>query len=416
MKQNKQNNYQYHSHSPEEWEEIDKEKEKKKTPSRMPKRGRLLLFFNIALVVVIVLVYFVTQKQRNIVSQSLKTIGNFQIYIKSPKTNFLCGEPLDFKVLLTNISDKKEKFSIYSFNVRISSKASPDVYAFHFDKTINSSVEGKRSVLIYDLKREVNLSTLPAGTYTVDILMNFKGKAVHLVKEFKYLSKLQALLVSGQDFFMVNEGGKFNLYVKNNTPKPLNFKTQNVTFTLVNTQSKKVLYRKFFDVPSEIFLTPTESKLLYSFKMQPISSSGEYQLRASVVGSKSLNATSSFLVIAPSKIGNIDELKLNSDVPMVVSKNEPVSFSLWMLNTAIQKKFVTINSITIRIKKGEDELYRFSDRTSHNIIIPSGGTRLLVNSESWKRISLPSTGTYLFDAIVSVKGKYLEYRQKIESF
>jgi hypothetical protein len=412
----RQDKHQYHSHSPEEWEEIDREKEKKKEPSRMPKRGKLLLLFNIILVIVIVLVYFVTQKQRNVVSQSLKNVGNFQLYIKSPKSDFLCGEALDFKVYITNMSDKKEDFSIYSFNVRISSKASAAVYTFHFDKTINASIDGKRSMLLYDLKREVNLSNLKAGTYIADILMNFNGKAVHLAKEFKYLSNVQALLVSGQDFFVTNQKGTFDLYVKNNTPKALTLRTQSVSFELLNTQSKEVLHKSFFNVPSEVFFTPAESKLLYKFKMRPIKAPGEYQLKAQVTGNKILNATSTFLVINPDKVDNMDELKLNSDIPMVVSKDEPMGFSLWLLNTSLKKKFVTVNSITIQIKKGEDELYRFSDKSSHNIIIPSGGTRLLVNSQSWKKVTLPSSGAYLFDAIVSIEGKYLEYRRTIKSF
>ncbi len=410
----KESKYQYHSRSPQEWEKLDEEK--RKTPSKMPKRGRMLLFFNIVLVVVIVLVYFVTQKQRNVVSQSLKTVGNFQLYIKSSKTDFLCGEPLEFKVYATNISNKKEEFSIYSFNVRISSKSSPDIYSFHFDKTITSSLDGKRSVLIYDLKKEVNLSSLGAGTYEVDVLMNFNGKAVHLAKEFKYLSKVQALLISGQDFFTVNEGGMFDLYVKNNTPKALNLKTENVNFSLINLRTKKILYEKAFDVPSEIFLTPTESRKLYTFKMQPISSPGEYMLTARVAGNKNLNATSTFLVIEPSKVGNIDDLKLNSDIPMVVSSNDPVGFSLWMLNTSLRKKFVTIKSITLRVEKGQVELYRFSDKSPHNVIIPSGGARLLVSSQSWKKLTFPSSGDYIFDSIVFVGNRYLEYRQKIKSF
>ncbi len=412
----KENKYQYHSRSPEEWEKIDEEKEKRKTPSRMPKKGKLLLFFNVALVVVIVLVYFVTQKQRNIVSQSLKTVGNFQLYIKTSKTDFLCGEPLDFKVYAINTSNKKEDFSIYSFDVRVGSEASPDAYTFHFDRTIKSSLQGKRSVLIYDLKREVNLSNLKAGVYTIDVLMNFNGRAVHLTKQIKYLSKIQALLISGQDFFVTNQRGTFNLYVKNNTPKPLDLKTQSVYFELLNERTKDVLYRRNFEVPSEVLLAPAEEKRIYEFNMHPINSPGEYKLIAHVVGNKSLNATSTFLVILSSKVGNMDELKLNSDIPMAVPKNEPVGFSLWLLNTSLKKKFVTVRSITIQIKRKTGELYRFSDKSSHNIIVPSGGTRLLVNSQSWKKLTFPSTGTYLFDAIVSIGGKYLEYRRNVVCF
>ncbi len=408
--------YDYHSRSPEEWERIDREKEGLRSTSRMPRRGKFILFFNVVLIAFIVFAYIATQKERNVMSQSLKTIGDFQIYISSEKNDFLCGEPLEFKVYVTNISSKKKDFSIYSFNVKISSAASSDVYSFHFDRTIHSSIEGKRSVLVYDLKREVNLAYLKAGTYTVDVLINFNGKAVNLIKKFKYLSKIRASLVSGQDFFKVGEGGKFSVYVKNNTPKGVNLSFTGARFKIINEDTGKIPYKRYFAQPVNVFLAPAQGESLYTFNMPPLKEPGKYTMQAELIGSTSLVATSSFLVVDAKKVSSPIELKLNSDIPMVVSQNEPVNFSLWLLNTSLAKKFVTINSITIRVEKGNVELYRFSDRTSHNVVIPSGGTRLLVSSQSWKAITLPSSGVYLFDAIVKIGDKYLEYRQKIRSY
>lgn len=409
-----QDKHEYYSRSPEQWEKIDDEKRRKSSPSRMNKRGKLILFFNILLVVVIVLIYFVTQKQRSVLSESLKTIGNFQIYISSSQSEFLSGEPLEFKVYATNISNRDEKFFIYSFNVRISSNSSNDIYSFHFDKTINSNIKAKSSALIYDLKHEIKLSSLPSGDYYVNVLMNFNGKAVHLFKKFVYLSNVQAVLESGQDFFKVNEAGKFKLYVKNNTSQPLNIKSESVIFSLYNGELKK-MYTKAFNIPSQIYLTPSEGKLLYTYNMSPIKRPGKYYLYTDIIAGKELNATSTFFVINPSEIGEINELKLNSDIPMIVNHGEPVNFSLWLINTALKKKFVVLDSITITIKSRSAELYRFSDISPHNVIISSGGTRLLMNSKSWKTITFPSSGTYSFTAIIKIKGKYLEYTQKIKS-
>lgn len=409
-----QGKYEYHSRSPEEWEKVDDEKSRRHSPPHMNKRGKLILFFNILLVVVIVFVYFVTQKQRNVLSESLKTIGNFQIYISASKSEFLSGEPFEFKIYATNISNKDEKFFIYSFNVRISSDSSSDIYNFHFDKTINSNIKAKNSVLIYDLKHEIELASLPSGDYHVNVLMNFNGKAVHLSKEFVYVSNVQAVLESGQDFFKVNEAGTFKLYVKNNTPQSLNIKSESVRFSLYNEKLKK-MYTKDFSIPSQIYLSPSESKLLYTYNMSPIKETGKYYLHTDIIANKELSATSTFFVINPSKIGEISELKLNSDIPMIVNQGEPVNFSLWLINTALKKKFVVLDSITVTIKNGSTELYRFSDISPHNVIIPSGGTRLLVDSKSWKTITFPSTGTYSFKAIIKIKGKYLEYTRKVKS-
>ncbi len=405
--------YQYHSRSPQEWDEIDKSR-KQRTPSRSFKRGRYILLFNLVLILIIVFVYLATQKQRSIVSESLKTVGNFQIYISANKSEYLSGEPLEFKVYITNLSKETKSFSLYSFNVRIGSKASPDLYNFHFDKTIHSKIEGKSSVLLYDLKHEVNLSYLKSGTYRANILMNLNGKAVHLLKDFTYLSKVQAILESGQDFFVENQKAIFKLYVKDNTPNPVDIKIKTVTFSLLNERRNLILSRTF-TAPSQVNLASDQSKLLYTYRINLTQEPGQYHLLAKIQGMKTLSATATFLIVNPSQVGNINDLKLNSDIPMIVERNQPTDFSLWISNTSLKEKFVTLDSITLFIKQGGTELYRFSDTSPHNVIIPSGGTRILVNSKSWRTITFPSSGTYTLNAIVKIKGKYLEYRQIIKS-
>ncbi len=407
------NKNQYHSHSPEEWEEITKSK-KKASPSKNFKRGKYIFLFNIILILIIVFVYFATQKQRRISSDSLKTVGSFQIYISANKSDYLSGEPLEFKVHITNLSKETKNFSLYSFNVRIGSEASPDLYNFHFDKTIRSKIKGKSSMILYDLRHEVELSHLKSGTYHVSVLINLNGKAVHLSKDFTYLSKVQAILNSGQDFFVVNQKGIFRLYVKNNTPNPINIKTKTVSFSLLN-EKRNLISSKTFNAPDQINPVSGQSKLLYTYKMDPIQNPGKYYLLAKLQGTKDLIATATFLVVNPDRVGNIDDLMLNSDIPMVVEEDQPIDFSLWISNTSLKEKFVVLNSITFFIKRGDMELYRFSDTSPHNVIIPSGGMRILVNSKTWKSITFPSSGTYVLNAIIKIKGKYLEYRRVIKS-
>ena len=405
--------YQYHSHSPEEWEEIDKAKKSKK-PSKGFKRGKYILFFNIILILIIVLVYFATQKQRNIVSKSLKTVGNFQLYISARKNEYLSGEPLDFKVYITNLSSTPKEFSLYSFNVRIASKASPDLYSFHFDKTIHSKISGKGRVLLYDLKHEVELSYLKSGTYYANVLMNLDGKAVHLSKSFTYLSNVQAILSSDQDFFVAGQKGLFRLYVKNNTPKPIDLAIKTMRFSLVS-EKHHIISSEKFEVREQINALSGQSQRVYTYKMKPIQRPGEYYLVSKITGSKDLSATTTFLIVNPNRLDNITDLKLDSDIPMIVEQDQPVNFSLWISNTSLKEKFVTLDSITLFIKHGNAELYRFSDETPHNLVIPSGGTRVLVNSQNWKLITFPSSGTYTFSAIIKIRGKYLEYRRIIKS-
>lgn len=408
-----QKNYQYHSRSPEDWEKADQSK--KKPDRKKPNRRRMILFFNFVIILIIVIVYISNQNGHMVKSQSLQTIDNYQIYMYSSKSAYNSGEPMNFDVYVTNLSNTSRDFSIYSFNVNISSESSPAVYNFNFNKVLNSKIEPKGRLLLFSLGREINLQNLPAGKYEANVLMNFDGKAVRISKSFTYSSRVNASLESGQDFLVPGQSATFSLFVTNNTPEPLDFETKAVSFSLLNSDSKELL-KKTFDIPSQVDLAPGQSEKVYSYKAAPMEKPGSYFMVSKVNGTKDLSATSSVLVINPSLISDINDLKLNSDIPLSYGVNQPIDFSLSLVNTYLREKYVVLKSLTVTLDHDNVELYRFSSVTPRNVIIPPGGSRLLLDSKSWKQLTLPSTGTYTFDAIADIGGKYLEYRQNIESF
>ncbi len=94
----------------------------------------------------------------------------------------------------------------------------------------------------------------------------------------------------------------------------------------------------------------------------------------------------------------------------------PVSFSISLVNNDLfSKKYVVLNSLTVIVKQGNVELYRFYNDRSHNIIINPGGVRLLLDSKSWQTITFPSTGTYDFNVIAKIGNQFIDYSKKIQS-
>ncbi len=405
--------YKYYSKSPEEWEKLDSQNNPKKPKKKGSKAG-IILGINVAAIIVILLVYFQFNGNPTIKNKSLQNVGDFQVYISASKDKFLSGSPLDFMVYLTNMSGVQKKFTISAFSVKISSESTV-VYTFNISKVIESDASPKSSILLYDLKHEVNLSDMKAGIYKANILMNLNGKVVALEKDFTYISTLEAILNSGDDFFTEDEKGDFTLYVKNNTLSPLNLNVQKIDFSIFD-RGMHELYSQSVALNSQFSIMTNEEAFIYEYKTNPINKPGDYYLISHIVGNETLAATCAFSVVNKNAINGISNIKLISDIPLYVNANIPIDFSVSLVNNDIfQKKYAVLNSLTILIKKGNIELYRFSDQKSHNFEIPPGGTRLLIDSNNWHQLTFPSTGTYTFEVIVKIGDEFIKYVKQIES-
>ncbi|MGC8611987.1 MAG: hypothetical protein ACP5F2_06570 [Athalassotoga sp.] len=404
--------YKYYSHSPQEWEKIDSQKNPKK-PKRPFGRVNLILGINFAAILAIFLIYFGFSGSNTVKVNSLAKVGDFQIYITSPKENYLSGEPLNFYVYLSNLSSSSKTFDIYSFSLKITGNSTP-VYVFNTSEVIKSEIGPNSTILLYELKKDTNLSNLKPGEYTAKILMNFDGKIVSIEKTFKYSSVIFASINSPDDFFIEGQRADLNLYVQNNTPNTVNLNIDNISFTIF-TSNKKVLNSQNITVNSIFPVQSGQQALIYNYKTIPLNA-GNYYLSAVISGSQDLSATSVISVINKSDLSDISGIKIISDIPLYVNRNTPTSFSISLANNDLfSKKYVVLNSLTIIVKKGNIELYRFYNDKSHNIIINPGGVRLLLDSKSWQTITFPSTGTYDFEVIAKIGDQFINYNKKIQS-
>ncbi|MGC9139062.1 hypothetical protein [Athalassotoga sp.] len=404
--------YKYYSHSPQEWEKIDSQKNPKK-PKRPFGRVNLILGINFAAILAIFLIYFGFSGSNTVKVNSLAKVGDFQIYITSPKENYLSGEPLNFYVYLSNLSSSSKTFDIYSFSLKITGNSTP-VYVFNTSEVIKSEIGPNSTILLYELKKDTNLSNLKPGEYTAKILMNFDGKIVSIEKTFKYSSVIFASINSPDDFFIEGQRADLNLYVQNNTPNMVNLNIDNISFTIF-TSNKKVLNSQNITVNSIFPVQSGQQALIYNYKTIPLNA-GNYYLSAVISGSQDLSATSVISVINKSDLSDISGIKIISDIPLYVNRNTPASFSISLANNDLfSKKYVVLNSLTIIVKKGNIELYRFYNDKSHNIIINPGGVRLLLDSKSWQTITFPSTGTYDFEVIAKIGDQFINYNKKIQS-
>lgn len=403
---------EYHSHSPEEWEKIDAQKKKK--PKKTISKTGLIVGINFIAILAILLFYFEFNGNPAVKSSSLATVGNFQIYISSSKDSFLSGEPLNFMVYLTNLSSERKNFEIYSFGLKIT-QASTLVYVFNTSNVIKSEAEPKSTVLLYELKDEANLTNLAAGLYKAEILMNLDGKEVSIEKSFKYASNISAFITSENDFLVEGQKENFTFYVQNNTPKALQLNVHKIIFSVLNDKGQ-IIQNKGYDLNSTFSMQPGQEALAYDYSINPIQNPGYYYITGHLTGSQDLNATSLISVVNEDVLNDSSGINIISSMPLYVNSKSPVSFSVSLVdNDVFNKKYVVLNSLTIIVKKGNVEIYRFSNDTPHNIKINPGGTRSLFDSKSWQTLIFPEKGTYDFEVIAKIGNNFISYNKKIQS-
>ncbi len=387
-------------------EETEREKKAKKSLSKVG----LILGINFAGIVAIFLFYFQFNGNPAIKINSTATVGDFQVYISSSKNTYLVGEPLDFKVYLTNLSSKYKNFEIYALSLRITDN-STTIHIFNASNVMKSQISPKSTILIYEIKDQHDFTL---GNYVAKVLMNLDGKAISLEKSFKYISDLSPTLVCSNDFIVDGQSETVSLYIKNDTSGALNLGIQKVIFSLSN-EKNQILSTGTVVLNSTLTVSSYGQSLAYDYQTKPVQNPGDYKLVAKIIGTRDMIATSVISVINEDGISDTSGIKIASDIPSRVKSKTPVPFSVSLLNDALQKRYIVLNSLTVIIKKGNVEFYRFSNSIQHNFQIKHGGTSVVFDSQEWKTLIFPENGTYDFEVMAKIGNGVISYHKKIQS-
>lgn len=217
----------YFSRDPDDWKKQEQEflKREKENTKKYRRQGFYFLIFN--LVVVLIFFFGLRLYYAQLPSEE-SDINQLLLQVESPYNS---GLPLDLQVRLYNNYNKEREVILDGFTLSIN-KGDKTVYSFVQKDTVSASLEPFTSRLLFDLKREVELTSLEAGEYIVHVKVNVNGQQITAQKTFLSVEKYQVDVDGLMDFYFPGEIMKLSVYLINNTAHLRDLEVKSLKVTL----------------------------------------------------------------------------------------------------------------------------------------------------------------------------------------
>lgn len=333
----------YLSKDPEEWKKKEQqflEREREQT-RRYRRQGIYFLILN----VVIVLIFFFGLRMYYGQFPSQRTeINQLIIQVETP---YVSGTSLDVKVRLYNNQNKPREVVISNFTLQILSNEGP-VYSFSQKDSVRTTLDAFASRLLFDLRRESELTSLRAGEYTIVVKTKVDDQEVYAQKSFVSTEKYQILVEGLLDFYLVGESMKTSVYLVNNTATVRDLQIQYVKLFLK--ENEQIVWQKEFPVQSkwpEVGIgkdVRVVDQAEFAFDHE-----GKYILTVQSLVNGSITSVSLPVMCVRDYEKDLKKVKIYSDVPKQIDVREQVAFSAYLQNTTNKDLFLMIDQIDVNL-------------------------------------------------------------------
>ncbi|MGB9820405.1 MAG: hypothetical protein ACPLVG_03530 [Pseudothermotoga sp.] len=333
----------YLSKDPEEWKKKEQqflEREREQT-RRYRRQGIYFLILN----VVIVLIFFFGLRMYYGQFPSQRTeINQLIIQVETP---YVSGTSLDVKVRLYNNQNKPREVVISNFTLQILSNEGP-VYSFSQKDSVRTTLDAFASRLLFDLRRESELTSLRAGEYTIVVKTKVDDQEVYAQKSFVSTEKYQILVEGLLDFYLVGESMKTSVYLVNNTATVRDLQIQYVKLFLK--ENEQIVWQKEFPVQSkwpEVGIgkdVRVVDQAEFAFDHE-----GKYILTVQSLVNDSITSVSLPVMCVRDYEKDLKKVKIYSDVPKQINVREQVAFSAYLQNTTNKDLFLMIDQIDVNL-------------------------------------------------------------------
>lgn len=333
----------YLSKDPEEWKKKEQqflEREREQT-RRYRRQGIYFLILN----VVIVLIFFFGLRMYYGQFPSQRTeINQLIIQVETP---YVSGTSLDVKVRLYNNQNKPREVVISNFTLQILSNEGP-VYSFSQKDSVRTTLDAFASRLLFDLRRESELTSLRAGEYTIVVKTKVDDQEVYAQKSFVSTEKYQILVEGLLDFYLVGESMKTSIYLVNNTATVRDLQIQYVKLFLK--ENEQIVWQKEFPVQSkwpEVGIgkdVRVVDQAEFAFDHE-----GKYILTVQSLVNGSITSVSLPVMCVRDYEKDLKKVKIYSDVPKQINVREQVAFSAYLQNTTNKDLFLMIDQIDVNL-------------------------------------------------------------------
>uniref|UniRef100_A0A832MQE9 Uncharacterized protein n=1 Tax=Pseudothermotoga hypogea TaxID=57487 RepID=A0A832MQE9_9THEM len=258
------------------------------------------------------------------------------------------GAPLDVQIRLYNNSEKKREIVISDFAFQIFNAEKQQVYSFKQTQPVRSVFEPFTSRLLFDLKREKEITNLPSGEYTIHVEATVDGKKVSAEKRFTSVERYELIVENFNDFYYVGEKAQLKVSLLNQTSRSQDLRIDSLSVTLK--QDGKIVWQTTVQVkPFWQDVKVGEIVELVEALVVPFDREGVYSIQLECVVNGSTNSLLLPVACISNAEKNLKKVKIYTDAPKIYNLRTPLQFSVYLLNESRDDVFLEIEEIIVSL-------------------------------------------------------------------
>jgi len=402
---------QYYSKSPEEWQKYDEERKKEKEKKEQPKKRiiRWTFYIIIFLSVLILVLIFIGRNTSRFDLPYNVVIKGIHINLESQE-EYYYPDNLDAKVTIQNTNSKDYHVNINNFSFLIVNQATSDVvFSYVFSEPVETNIPPYKTILVFDLLREKEISNLDKGTYEIRVTFILNDENVNLVKTFKYDKGLVINVSTKNMFYLTNEFPSVNIKAVNRTNEVLN---KEVFGTLTIKQKEKVIHSENFSFGASN-LNPLSSVSL-DYEINKNLDPGDYYVLFNFKSIEQTYVTTLNIVDQTDK--NYNDISLLMYVVSAASRGDTLNFEGLLKNSDKGAKAFEISQVLFKLFYEGQLIYNYENNDLSRVYISGLGTAKIFDLSDIKTITLDRSGKYEIQFSAKIGDKTFSKKNRIEVY
>lgn len=333
----------YLSRDPESWKMKEREilKREQERTQKYRRRGFYFLLLNL------VLVFLFFFGIRSYYAQlSIEKAPLNQILIRCEDT-YSSGSPLDVQVRLYNNSDKRREVTITDFSFQILNAENQQIYSFKQTQPVRGVLDPFVSRLLFDLKREKEITNLPSGEYTILVELTVDGKKVLAEKKFTTIERYQLIVENLNDFYFVGERAQARVNLLNQTSRTQDLRIDTLSVSLKRDDA--TVWQ------SDVQIKPLWQNVRVGEAVElaevevPFDREGIYSIQFNCVVNGSTNSLILPIACVSNSERNLRKVRIYTDAPKLANLRNPMEFSVYLLNDTKDNIYLEVEEIVVSL-------------------------------------------------------------------
>jgi len=336
-------------------------------------------------------------------------IKGFHINLES-KEEYYYPDNLDIKVTIQNTNNKDSHITIKNFSFLIVNQESSEVvYSYVFPQPVETDISQYRTILVFDLLREKEISNLDKGTYEARVAFILNDQNVNLVKTFKYDKGLIIDVFAKEMFYLTTEFPSFNILAVNRTNEPFN---KEFFGTLIIKQREKVIHSQRFSFGT-LNLNPLSSISL-DFEINKKFDPGNYFVLFDFNFLEQTYVTT--LNIVDQIDQNYNDISLLVYVVSVASRGDQLDFEGLIRNSNREVRAFEISQVLFKLFYEGQIIYNYENNNLSRVYISELGTAKVFDLSKVKTITLDRSGKHEIQFSVNIGNKTFSKKHRFEVY